>query len=225
MDPDSTRRERLSASYRDEKPSKVISHNYSRLVRLLRVLLPLLALGVMTILFFSSERDMPALPIERIEVPKLVDNKPVIEKNELVKPEFESQTKDGKTYRITATNATQEVRQPDLILLDQPRGTLEGEPAPIQISADSGTYNQKTQFMTLNQNVTISQEDQATITMTSLEADMKNGVMMTPHPLDITSTYGTLHASAMQITNDGMTITFKGPAKVVMTEGLETWLD
>ena len=99
-----TRRERLGSSYQDDAP-KTVNRRYTRFVKTLRVLLPLLAVGVVGILIFSSDREPPALPIEKIETPIIGDNKPVIEKNELIKPEFESQTKDGKTYSETELRA------------------------------------------------------------------------------------------------------------------------
>lgn len=224
-DENKSRRERLGSSYQDETP-KTINRSYTRFVKTMRVLLPLLAVGVIGILIFSSDREPPALPVEKIETPVVTDNsQPVIEKNELTRPEFESQTRDGKTYRITADNATQELRQPDLILLENPKGMLETEPYPIEISATDGTYNQETQFVTLNENIIISQKETGRIELKTLEADMKRGEMFSPHPVKAEGSYGTLEAASMRITEDGNLITLQGPATLTMSEGFETWFE
>ncbi len=218
-----SRRERLGATYQENTP-KNVSGGYTKFVKILRVVFPLIALVIIGVLIFSSDKEPPALPVEEIEAPVLPGGKPVIDKNELVKPEFESQTKDGKTYRITADNATQELRQPDLILLDQPRGTLEADPYPVKISANDGTYDQKTQFMTLNQNVVISQEETGRIELITLEADMERGEMFSPHTVKAQGTYGTLEAASMKITENGNKIVLNGPATLIMTEGFDTWI-
>lgn len=225
-----SRRERLGASYQQETEAKTINRGYTRLVKSLRILLPLIVVGIIGILVFSSDQDQPALPIEEIKTPILTTsdgtaNAPVIEKNELVNPQFESQTKDGKTYKITATNAIQELQQPDLLLLQKPEGMLEMDPHPLIITAEDGTYNQKTQFITLNQNVRISQEENGEIRLESLEADLERGEMFSPHPVEAEGAYGTLHANSMRITDEGMKITFEGPASLTINEGFDTWVD
>lgn len=231
-DPDITsRRERLGASYQQDGEARTINHGHTRIVKSLRILLPLIAIGVIAALVFTSGKDEPALPIEKLKTPiisgtqQTASNKPVIEKNELVNPQFESQTKDGKTYKITANNAVQELKQPDLILLESPKGTLEIEPYPLLISAKDGTYNQKTQFITLNENVKISQEETGEIHLKTLEADLSRGEMFSPHPVEAEGTYGKLSANSMRITDDGMKITFEGPASLTINEGFDTWVE
>ncbi len=224
------RLERLGASYQLEEPPKAINRNYTRWVKSLRILLPLIAVGMIGLLILSAEQDDPVLPIQEIKTPSLPtasnnQNAPVIEKNELVNPQFESQTKDGKTYKITAENAVQKLQQPDLILLKHPQGQLEMEPHPLLVTADDGTYNQETQFMTLNQNVKISQEGNGEIRLKSLEADLSRGEMFSPFPIEAEGAYGTLRADSLRITNNGMNIILEGPVRLTINEGLETWID
>ena len=222
------RRERLGSSYKEDSKPVHVNRGYTRMVKTLRVLLPLIAVGVMIGLVLSAEREAPVIPIEKIETPKQLaerGNIPEIEKNELIKPEFESQTKDGKSYKIIAANATQELRQPDLIILDRPQGTLQGDPHPLEISARNGTYNQKTQFITLSEDIVISQETSGKILMKTLEADLDRGEIFSPHSVTAEGSYGSLDASAMRITDNGTKIIFEGPATLTITEGLETWLD
>lgn len=236
------RRERLQKITPSQRSE--ISARYRRGVKILRLVLPLVALGIIGALIITSEREPPALPIQEVSsgpvgaetpVPDLpfperatsstFPNLQTIEKNELVAPEFESRTRDGTAYRITAISAVQEVRQPDLILLEAPRGIFEDTPYPIEISAADGTYNQSTQFMTLNQDVRIAQEGRGVINLKTLEADLKRGELASAHPVKMEGPQGTLTANSLKVKNNGMTILLSGPAHLTLNEGFDTWVE
>ncbi|MCB9964465.1 MAG: LPS export ABC transporter periplasmic protein LptC [Rhodospirillales bacterium] len=220
------RRTRLGAfAHHDATDLRPAGRAYSQWVRFLRITLPLAAVILIFVLIFTSGREAPVLPVEELPIPTLPDGaSPQIEKNELISPHFESETKDGKVYVITADRATQELRQPDLVLLENPRGILQTTPAPLVISARDGTYNQKTQFITLNQDISIAQDGVGTISLQTLEADLTRGELISPHPIHAEGPYGTIEADSLKISNDGMVLIFNGPVRLELTEGLESWL-
>jgi lipopolysaccharide export system protein LptC len=218
------RLERLSASSDMRRNGKNLA-GYSRFVKSLRIIFPLLALSLVIGLIVTSEKDQPALPVEEVKTPLFQDGDAVIEKNELTSPNFESETKAGKKYKITAARAVQELRQPDLIILEQPRATLETDKSPVTLSAQDGTYDQKSQFMTLNENILIEQEGTGVLRMKTLEADMKRGEMMSAHPVSAEGALGSFKAESFKATNDGMTIILNGPVTLTLKEGFETWFE
>lgn len=222
------RRARLGQSSAPASSSH-INQGYSVFVKILRVCLPLCALGIMAVLLtWPDEREAYKGQTETTETSdgfQVTRNKELEEniENELIAADFSSKTTSGTPYTLTAERAIQKKEQPDLIFLKKLDGVLENETAPILLKAKEGTYNQKTQFLTLNQEITIRQEGRGTMFFTSLDADLKQGEAMSPLPVRGESIDGTIEAESMKLEEQGKVIIFHGPAHLTMNKGMSSW--
>lgn len=202
---------------------------YTVFVKVMRIFLPLCALGILAVLMaWPDDRRTydPREEAEREENEEVTSSKTIEEEqveNELISADFSSKTRSGVPYTLTAARAIQKKEQPDLIYLETLDGVLKSESAPVTLKADEGTYHQENQFLTLNQNVTISQSGRGTMYMQSLEADLQKGEAMSPLPVRGEGVDGTIEAQSMTLENQGDTIIFHGPAHLVMQEGFSSW--
>ena len=80
---------------------------YTRFVRIMRLVLPLIALGIVIILFSVKGVDDTAIsPIKSEDNPNR-NIEETITRNELTNPEFRSSDKKNQPYTITALRAVQ----------------------------------------------------------------------------------------------------------------------
>lgn len=224
MDEDTSLEERRArlGSRTDSKPA-TIGAGYSRFVKLLRLLLPLAALLIIVLLMTWHPEDSGIMPaVSKDTATSTSFGSADVQQNELLNPHFESRTKDGQPYRITAIRATQKSAHPDLIYMEQLKATLDMDTdRVIHLSADDATYDQKTQFMTLTKNIIVETETNERLYLSALEADLAGGEAFSPQPARGESPDGTITGQTMRITHQGNRIIFTGPAKLILHRALE----
>lgn len=200
----------------------IISKRYSLAIKSLRIALPLAALGLMVIVLTWQPEDKPIdFPQNMAEIEQKPE--PEIEQNELINPDFASNTKNGAPYRIKADRAVQKIKQPDLIYLENLIATLETASGPLHLRAEDGTYHQKTKLMTMAENVVIRKPDIGTFYLRTLKADLELGNASSPHPVRGESRDGTLQGMGLKIRQNGEKIIVQGPAKLVLNNGSKAW--
>jgi LPS export ABC transporter protein LptC len=215
------RRSRLGS---ETSPSAqtTISGGYSLVIKSLRIVLPLIALSLVVIVLTWQPEDQKIVPPQNIEDIEQ-QPQPEIEQNELINPDFASQTKDGDPYRITAERAIQKIIQPDLVYLEQLTASLETDSGPVFLRANEGTYHQTTQFMTLSEDVVIRKKNAGTFYLRTLEADLQAGNAASPHPVRGESRNGLIEGKGLNIHQNGERIIVHGPARLVLNNGLDAW--
>ncbi|MCD8496900.1 MAG: LPS export ABC transporter periplasmic protein LptC [Alphaproteobacteria bacterium] len=129
---------------------RVLNPAYSKLVRWLRLVLPLVAVIIVVMLFTWSMLDRNTVVAEKSD-----DGDMNQASNELVSARFESRDSSGRPYVITAERAVQgrpEQGQDDkTIYLDGPHGEMTLESGEkIEVKAANGAYQQEREELNLN---------------------------------------------------------------------------
>ena len=207
------RAERLSHLSVGEGRTVNISRRYSKFVKSLRYILPLVALGMTVIVITWDEAGRRVAPLKKEE---LIPSSASIE-NELLKPVFNSIDDKQQPYTVTADRAVQNRANPDIIELEKPVATLNmnsGE--KIDADATTGLYEQKNQKLNLAGNVHLIHSNGYTLSTEELRVDLVTQKTYSGCDVLIEGPAGTLNATGLEGDATTGAIIFTGPAKVVL---------
>lgn len=187
------------------------ARSHSRLVRVLKILLPISAALVVVAFVVVSWLDNIVPEGVGIESVVIRDGKLVMQS-----PVMSGQSSDARPYTMRAARAIQDLSVPDVIVLEDIVADL---PAPngdkAILNALSGTYNRTTQTMMFDQAFSLTTEAGMSAELQSANIDMANGGLVTNEPVSISSGDASVVAQSMRMTDKGRVIIFED--KVRMT--------
>ncbi|NBX66300.1 MAG: LPS export ABC transporter periplasmic protein LptC [Proteobacteria bacterium] len=192
---------------------------YTAVIRKLRWILPVAALGILAALLVWPKIEMEIS--EKRFAPTKVD-RATLEKaateNRLANAKFSSVDAKGRPFNIRAVEAVQDSKNPDNVNLKTPSGTLKiSETIDMTADAKTGVYEQKEQILTLNQDVVLTRTDGTVMKTSVMTVNLMTNDASTDVPVTISGPQGHLEAMAMTMKNSGALTIFKGPAKLVLT--------
>ncbi len=168
---------------------------YSRLIAWLRVLLPLMALALLSTLFLLSRNTEPAAAIPFAAS----DIRDRVEGQQITKPFFSGTTASGARISLSASK----------ILTEAAVGENEAEEISAQmdlvggtrvnLESNKGTFNLLEGIATLVGDVRMSTSTGFTLTSALIEAATEGYDVRSPGPVAGTGPFGTLDAGAMEI--------------------------
>lgn len=217
--PEEIRAKRLARISPAQKTAKV-NQNYSRFIRHIQIMLPIIALIMITIILNWNRFKTETISPLQEEAQAVVEQS--IGKNEFLEPRFESVDSKGQPYTITANNAVQG-NDEDLIILEEPGGKLNmTNGAYVTLQAISGAYRQKAQKLFLQGDVvmTHNEKDQAKgyqMDMDELHVDLDTNTAWADVNVLGTGPDVTLNAKGLKASSPEETLIFTGPAKLVLT--------
>ena len=193
------------------------ARRHSRWVRVLRIAIPVVVVGGLgftaMVSYFNPLRMLTDLPIG-------IDNVVVSgSKITMEKPRVSGYTHDGRAYDMSAVAAEQDLTKPDLVELHNLNAKLQMEDkSTMQLLADKGVYNAKSEMLELESNIVLSSKsyegslNQATI-------NIRSGHVVSNQPVQLKMMKGQLDANQLEITDsgdlvrfsNGVTMTFKMP--------------
>ncbi len=169
---------------------------YSRLVRVLKFVLPLAALGILGTLFLFSRQIDPgkAIPLAGVDIGRILDEQGV------GGARFVSSTPGGGTVRIDAERAM--ISGENMwaknfsALVELPAGGV------IDIGADLTQYRASQQRLSISGNVHVDASPEITIETDELVATNDFSQIESPGPVKADGRIGHITAGSMQITLD-----------------------
>ena len=187
------------------------AQSHSRLVRALKILLPLSAALIVVAFVVVSWLDNLVPEGVGIESVVIRDGKLVMKS-----PVMSGQSSDARPYMMRAARAVQDLSVPDVIVLEDIVADL---PAPngdkAVLTAISGTYNRAAQTMMFDQAFSLTTEAGMSAELQSADIDMANGGLVSNAPVSISSGDASVVAQSMRMTDKGRVVIFQD--KVRMT--------
>ena len=183
------------------------ARRHSRLVRLLRLGIPVIVVGALgfTVFatYFNPLQMLPSLPV--------VDNVVISgSKITMEKPRVSGFTHDGRAYDMSAVAARQDLTKPDLVELQDLNAKLQMEDkSTLQLNADKGLYNAKSEVLELEKNIVLTSKSyegrlsQATVSI-------RSGHVVSNEPVQLKMMRGQLDAKQLEITDSGDVVRFTG---------------
>ncbi|HPD82554.1 MAG: LPS export ABC transporter periplasmic protein LptC [Alphaproteobacteria bacterium] len=193
-----------------------INHGYTRFVKYMRYILPLVAIILMVIIVTWPEMEDKVVVINKDEIIPQSENE--IGENELLNPKFETTDAQNQPVSVTADRALQNQNNPNLVKLDKPNADLKMKNgSAVQIEALSGTYEQDTEKLFLQNDVKIRHETGYELTAEELRVDMKTREAFSDKNVAVTGPDAHIEATGLEGNVENGILIFKGPAKLTIT--------
>ena len=187
---------------------------YSRLIACLKVVLPLIALGILSTLFLLSRDRAPIaeVPFAKAEIEERLRDQ------QITGSLFSGVTEDGDLINVTATKvltSNGKIGENTAKSLSAQINTTSG--ARFNLLADTGRFSLSDGNTTLEGNVVITTSTGFEVLSDFLEAALSQLDIRSPGPVNATGPFGTLTAGAMQLNKpEGM----ENP-HLIFTNGVE----
>lgn len=218
VDPETARAHWVMNRAQSERAFRA-ARTHSRLVRVLRVALPLFVVVGLTatvlITYFNPARMLKALPVN-------LDNLVVSgTKITMERPRLSGFTKDQRAYEFTAEAAAQDLSKPDFVELRNIDAKVQMEDnSTMKMTALTGLYDTKKETLKLEQQIHLSSDTGYKGRLSEAMVDVRTGNVVSETPVELEMMQGILNAKRMEITNSGEVIRFeKGVAMTVMLNG------
>jgi lipopolysaccharide export system protein LptC len=216
----------LSASWQDAAaPSRAVSdrqrrrrafqaaRRHSRLVRRLRILLPVTGTCLVLAFFVVTRLSLPEgldLSAARLSVtPSAI----IMER-----PHLKGFDKRNQEYSVVAERAVQAMGNPNVVRLEKIAATLGNEGAgQTRINAESGDYDRAAGTLKLQGAIAIDSADGYSVTMTDADLDFSAGTLASANPATLVQGTHTTTGNRLSVTNDGEVIRLEGGVRTTIS--------
>jgi lipopolysaccharide export system protein LptC len=191
---------------------------YSRLVELLRYLLPAVALSLIALVGLWPQLIGGAggLIVPMFANAK-VDGADVMRMHN---PRYVGQTENEEPYELTAASAYADPKRPNRVHLERPTGALTAAgPRDLNLTAQSGLYNRDADKLDLDGGVELTTSDGYRFDTDSARIDLRQGLVIGERPIQGSGPTGTLSADRFEIQDKGDRLRFEGRVKVTLPPG------
>ncbi|HQT64697.1 MAG: LPS export ABC transporter periplasmic protein LptC [Acidocella sp. 20-57-95] len=203
-------RERILESLRRDSPSSIPA--ITRRTRMVAVTKAVLPIGAMLLLVaLAIAPSMKAGPGADRVTYKVQPNAQA-SGSEMSNAQYHGLDQHGQPFTVTANTAQDQGT--DDVALSKPQGDISlTSGAWLMLRSDSGLFNQKSQTLGLNGNVTLYRNDGTTMTAPDAKIDLKQGEANSHSPVQAQGPFGTLNAAGgFNLTQRGADVIFNGPA-------------
>lgn len=186
----------------------------SRLVRGMRLLLPVAALSLVAVMVIWTDKKeiIQAVPKESV-APQAVGQ------NELINPKFQSEDSHNQPYTITATKAYQKAGNLDSILLDKPVADMAlKNGSSVAVEAGEGTYNQKASELLLKGDVQMRHNSGYEIRTNQMSINVVSQSMSSDQEVSGHGPAADIEAKGLVADGASDMVIFKGPAKLTLRQ-------
>jgi lipopolysaccharide export system protein LptC len=191
------------------------ARRHSRVVRFLRVAIPLAILlgftGIFLISYLNPMRMLAKLPVD---IGSLVVSGSKIT---MEKPHLSGFTNDARAYELSADAAKQDITKPDVIELRNIHAKVQmQDKSMLELSAAAGTYDSKGETIKLDQNIVLTSSTGYSGRLSEAMVDIRKGHVVSARPVVVEMLQGTLNANRLEIVDSGDLVRFGGGVKLNM---------
>ncbi len=202
-----------------ETPVRTVSHGkgYTRFVRMMRLFLPLVAVGLtgLVVSWSKIEDTFEAIPKESV-IPQNIGQ------NELVNPSFKSRDDKSQPYTVTAERAFQSAEDMDIVLLEMPKADITlTDGTWLAASAAKGVYRQNAESLILDGTVKLFHDKGYEMTTERMLINMKERKAVSDRAVYGQGPAGTIAATGFQAVSENNSLIFTGPVKLVLNREIK----
>ena len=190
---------------------------HSRVVRILRVAVPVAVILAMTGVIFVSIFNpfrilMPKLPVA-------IDNLVVSgTKITMENPHLAGFSADRRPYELRAKAAIQDLTNPDNVELRVIRAKVMMEDrSSVTLDARTGFFDNKQQMLELKKDIFLQSSTGYEAKLSQAMIDINKGSVTSDEPVDVKLLNGTLVADRLKIINSGEVVRFEGNVVMNLT--------
>lgn len=200
-------------------PHRIRRRLRSRLVDVLRFVLPAIALILTALVVFWPQLmgGYGGLIVPMLTGGQVGD----IDVMRMHSPRYVGQTSAAEPYAVTAASAYVDPTRPNFIHLDQMAADIEtAARRDVRITALSGTYNRAGEKLDLDGGVELTTSDGYRFASESAELLLRQGRVVGDQPIAGQGPVGTLDAQRFEILEGGEVLRFEGRVKVIVQPGV-----
>ncbi|HYE00095.1 MAG TPA: LPS export ABC transporter periplasmic protein LptC [Alphaproteobacteria bacterium] len=207
--PEEARRAMAALTARSRPTRRPPTRGYSRFVRILKVTLPLAALGLLgaVVAWPQIGSDVPPPPpvVAQAEGPTMTD------------PRFHGTDSRNRPFSVTAERAVQAVQAGSPVALEKPDAEVTlGDGTWVQVSARTGQFDQPNQMLRLDGDVTVFHDSGYQMQGEQLQVKLEEGRLWSDAPVRGQGPNGEIEAEGLQIVDRGRTVVFTGKSRLVL---------
>jgi lipopolysaccharide export system protein LptC len=186
------------------------AERHSRLVRVLKIVLPSLAVLLAVGFLYQTYRATPS------SVDVTSDNSAVTEgKLVMANPRLEGFTNESLPYAVSAMRAVQDVSDEAIIELQEIAATLPIDPErSATIETARGIFDQTKNLLTIDREIDITTTDGAVAKLASALIDMSSGRMTSDKPVSIKYKTASIKSGSMAAEQNGKVVIFDNHVQV-----------
>ena len=187
---------------------------YTRIVRLLRWLLPLCALALAAFLLLWPTFNIIELP-DVIPISGL--EQPTAERSTMTNVRFLGTDSDGRPFTINAERAWHDSDRGETVFLEGVSGSIAvGEGEWTSLQANSGYFEQKSQALTLESSVQVTSSSGYRLESERVLIDLEKGMARSDAMVRGTGPSGDLEAEGFEVSDHGGKFTFSGDVEILL---------
>jgi len=210
-----TARSYWTMSRGDSERAFRVARRHSRLVRILRVAIPLVVVagltGITLVTYYNPLRMLNKLPID---ISNLVVSG---SKVTMEQPRLSGFTKDARAYEFTADAAAQDLTKPDIVELRNIHAKVEMQDKTTMVmTAVNGIYDTKAETLRLERNIVLSSSNGYKGRLSEARIDIRKATVVSDQPVELELLQGTLNANRLEIVDSGDLVRFHGGVSMVM---------
>ncbi len=176
---------------------------HSRVVRTLRVVLPMIMVAMIAIL--ATLVGLHAL--RRHESAQKEASAPI----RMINPHFYGRDNQGRAFTLGASQASRDEQSFQKVLLRNPSVTLDvGGAHPSNLTADNGIYLEDTRILYLRGHVRADNAAVSTFATDQAVVNTRTGVVNGADAIDSRTPLGTLNSKSFDVYDKGDRVIFKG---------------
>ena len=192
-----------------------VARRHSRLVRILRVAIPLAVVAGLTaitlVTYYNPLRVLNKLPID---ISNLVVSG---SKVTMEQPRLSGFTKDARAYEFTADAAAQDLTKPDIVELRNIHAKVEMQDKTTMVmTAVNGIYDTKAETLRLERNIVLTSSNGYKGRLSEARIDIRKATVVSDKPVELELLQGTLNANRLEIVDSGDLVRFHGGVSMVM---------
>lgn len=185
---------------------------HSRRVRLLKLLFPIAAAGII-LGFIAVSIVARSLP-DNVSVARstIVDGMIIMET-----PILTGQTNDERSFRVTAARALQSLDRPNVITMQEISAELPvSDSESARVEAESGVYDRLAETLVLDQPFDVVATSGLKVEMQSATFDLGEGTMTSDEAITISNGNTQVVAQSVRMRDNGRTITFERDVRMTI---------
>jgi lipopolysaccharide export system protein LptC len=191
------------------------ARRHSRLVRVLRIAVPLVVVlgltGISLITYFNPLRMLAKLPVD---VGNLVVSGTKIT---MEKPHLSGFTRGARAYELTAATAIQDLIKPDIVELHNLRAKVQmQDKSTTEMTALNGIYNSKSETLKLDQDIVLTSSTGYQAQLSEALMDIRKNNVVSERPVKVKMLQGTLNANRLEVVDSGDLVRFGGGVDMVL---------
>ena len=175
-------------------------NTYSRVVAWLKIILPLLALAILSTLFLVARKIDPAQNIPYADV----DIEELTREQRVGRPTYTGVTKGGAAMTLSAARAKPDLADPNRVTGDRVTAGIDlPDGGRLDVVADAAVIDSAARTAALRGGVRVTSSLGYALTTEELQLDLDTSHVTSTTGIRVTSPMGTLTAGAFEMTGDG----------------------